>query len=250
MLIYSRAIPEGEQEPLQWPENVVVRPPPFHFSCHQCQLRELHPLNSGTFSATTKFSLDKSRRVLVRRVKPLKSLFRRLRPYRASPRRWKYPLPLGSPWTCPIETRGKLRICRWEYRCASGPATVSCHLVGEPHPQRPHCYFFVILLYIRYYSDDVLYRLPLGKMTSVDVWASTLSFLATMSVTLVLGCERPRLRGRTKEHLGYFHPIAAIATCEKRFFSQRASKRTLNVDEASQCTHRARHAHGREESGR
>jgi len=50
---------------------------------------------------------------------------------------------------------------------------------------------FVILLYIRYDSDDVLYRLPLGKMTSVDVWASTLSFLATMSVTLVLGCERP-----------------------------------------------------------
>ena len=31
MLIYSRAIPEGEQEPLQWPENVVVRAPPFPF---------------------------------------------------------------------------------------------------------------------------------------------------------------------------------------------------------------------------
>lgn len=25
MLIYSRAIPEGDQEPLQWPEDVVVR---------------------------------------------------------------------------------------------------------------------------------------------------------------------------------------------------------------------------------
>lgn len=26
MLIYSRAIPEGDQGPLQWPEDVVVRP--------------------------------------------------------------------------------------------------------------------------------------------------------------------------------------------------------------------------------
>jgi hypothetical protein len=25
MLLYSRAIPEGEQEPLQWPEDIVVR---------------------------------------------------------------------------------------------------------------------------------------------------------------------------------------------------------------------------------
>jgi hypothetical protein len=25
MLIYSRAVPEGDQEPLQWPEDVVVR---------------------------------------------------------------------------------------------------------------------------------------------------------------------------------------------------------------------------------
>lgn len=25
MLVYSRAIPEGDQEPLQWPEDVVVR---------------------------------------------------------------------------------------------------------------------------------------------------------------------------------------------------------------------------------
>ena len=31
MLIYSRAIPEGVQEPLQWPENTVVRLPPFPF---------------------------------------------------------------------------------------------------------------------------------------------------------------------------------------------------------------------------
>ena len=139
MLIYSRAIPEGEQEPLQWPENVVVRAPPFLLFCLQCQPRELRLLYSGTFSATTKFSLDKSRRVLVPRVKPSRSLFRRLRPYPASLRRWKYPSPPGSPWTCPIEIRGN---CRWEYRCASGPAMVSCHLVGGPHSQRPHCYFF------------------------------------------------------------------------------------------------------------
>jgi hypothetical protein len=25
MLVYSRAIPESDQEPLQWPEDVVVR---------------------------------------------------------------------------------------------------------------------------------------------------------------------------------------------------------------------------------
>jgi len=46
---------------------------------------------------------------------------------------------------------------------------------------------FVIRLYIRYNSDGVLYRLLLGKMTR----ASTLSFLAAISVALVLGCERP-----------------------------------------------------------
>jgi len=46
---------------------------------------------------------------------------------------------------------------------------------------------------------------------------SALSFLATMCVTLVLRCERPRLWGRTKEHLGDFYPITAIATCEKCF---------------------------------
>ena len=36
MLIYSRAIPEGDQEPLQWPKNVVVRPRPLliHLSVH------------------------------------------------------------------------------------------------------------------------------------------------------------------------------------------------------------------------
>lgn len=29
MLIYSRAVPEGDQEPLPWPEDVVVRARPL-----------------------------------------------------------------------------------------------------------------------------------------------------------------------------------------------------------------------------
>ena len=47
---------------------------------------------------------------------------------------------------------------------------------------------------------------------------STLSFLATVRIALVLGCECPRLWGWAKEHLGDLHPVAAITTCEERFF--------------------------------
>jgi hypothetical protein len=113
MLIYSRAIPESDQEPLQWPEDVVVRGSAGFFLSIFLSYR--HPLslfftiNSGPFSATISFSFEISRRVLPvqPRVKPSKYLFHRLLPYPASLRRWKCPSLLESPWTCPTESRRK-----------------------------------------------------------------------------------------------------------------------------------------------
>ena len=93
-------------------------------------------LYSGTSSVIMSFSLGKSRRVLLApRAKPSRFLFRRLRPYPASLRRWKYPSLLESRWTCPTETRGN---CRWELRCTSGSVS---YCWGPRPPQRPHCYF-------------------------------------------------------------------------------------------------------------
>lgn len=42
---------------------------------------------------------------------------------------------------------------------------------------------------------------------------SALSFFAADSVALVLRSECPRFRGRAKEHLRNFHPVAAITAC-------------------------------------
>jgi hypothetical protein len=50
---------------------------------------------------------------------------------------------------------------------------------------------FVILLYIRYDRKSLLYKLPLGQKLPPSTWASTLSFLATISVTLVFRREGP-----------------------------------------------------------
>jgi hypothetical protein len=51
---------------------------------------------------------------------------------------------------------------------------------------------FVILLYIRYDGTECIVQTSSGsEMTSIDSWASTLSFLATISVTLVLRREGP-----------------------------------------------------------
>lgn len=46
MLIYSRAIPEGEQETLQWPEDVVVRPRPL-FNTVSAHMQPHFPLTAG-----------------------------------------------------------------------------------------------------------------------------------------------------------------------------------------------------------
>jgi len=80
---------------------------------------------------------------------------------------------------------------------------------------------------------------------------STLSFLVTMSVTLVLRRERPRLWSRTKEHLRYFHPIATIATCEERFFRIHRRVSNFGMNESLLfSTHRAHHARGKGGRGR
>jgi hypothetical protein len=75
---------------------------------------------------------------------------------------------------------------------------------------------------------------------------STLSFLATVRIALVLGCECPRLWGWAKEHLGDLHPVAAISTCEERFFPIELKTDVLR----KYRTHRARRARGRGGSGR
>lgn len=109
MLIYSRAIPENDQEPLQWPEDVVVRGSAVSFYIFVLQALFFYHY-SGTFCATISFSLEISRRVILvpLRVKPSKYLFHRLLPYRGSLLRWKCPSLLERPWTCPTETRRKL----------------------------------------------------------------------------------------------------------------------------------------------
>lgn len=43
--------------------------------------------------------------------------------------------------------------------------------------------------------------------------------LFPIRITLVLWRKRPRLRRRTKKHLGNFDPILAVWTCEKRFYA-------------------------------
>jgi hypothetical protein len=66
MLIYSRATPEWDQEPLQWPEDVVVRGTivysPLILSNDADQRTSLYNC-SGPFSATISFSLETSRRM-------------------------------------------------------------------------------------------------------------------------------------------------------------------------------------------
>ena len=47
------------------------------------------------------------------------------------------------------------------------------------------CYFVIHLL------RGIVQTASLGEITSIDLWASTLSFLTTMSVTLMLRRERP-----------------------------------------------------------
>ena len=52
------------------------------------------------------------------------------------------------------------------------------------------CYFVIHSVQL----DCVLYKFllgSLGQMASIDLWASTLSFLTTMSITLMLRRERP-----------------------------------------------------------
>lgn len=79
-------------------------PFPFFFLSHKLKKLALLFLHSGTFSATIRFSLEKSHRVIPRvKQPPSDYLFRRLRPYPASRHRWKYPSLLERPWMCPIE---------------------------------------------------------------------------------------------------------------------------------------------------
>ncbi len=145
MLIYSRAIPESDQEPLQWPEDVVVRGSAtflfFSISVLRCVIHY-----SGPFSATISFSLEIPRRVLLvpPRVKSSKYLFHRLLPYPASLRRWKCPSLLESPWTCPTETRRET-----VYVLYMGVPLHVRAAMGRPHAQCPHCYFFCYFV-IRY----------------------------------------------------------------------------------------------------
>ena len=93
MLIYSRAIPESDQEPLQWPDDVMVRDSAISlFLLLSYAVLFLYHY-SGPFSATISFFLEILRRVLLvpPRVKPSKYLSHRLLPYPASLRPWKCP---------------------------------------------------------------------------------------------------------------------------------------------------------------
>jgi len=178
-----------------------------------------HPLHDDRrpFSAIISFSFMV---LLLLQVKPSKYLFRHLLPYPASLRRWKCPSLLERPWTCPTETLRKSLGVDGTFVTRRVRAAM-----GRPHAQCPHCYFFCYFVIHSLQLDGVLYKPPLvslGCMTSIGSWASALSFFATISITLMLRCERPRLWSRPKEHLGYFHPVAAVTTCEKRFFSHRS----------------------------
>lgn len=69
-------------------------------------------------------------------------------------------------------------------------------------------YYFSYYL-VRHYR----YRQYKRSSGTEGLCVSTLSFLATVRIALVLGCECPRLWGWAKEHLGDLHPVAAISTC-------------------------------------
>ena len=90
----------------------------------------------------------------------------------------------------------------------------------------PALLFF--LLFVIHLLRCIVQTSPLvsqGQITSINMWALALSFLATMSITLMLRRERPGLWSRTKEHLGDFHPVATVTTREKRFFRIEARER-------------------------
>jgi hypothetical protein len=127
------------------------------------------------------------------------------------------------------------------------------YIVGQVARKFPHLLFLVLLSSISFVYEwtGCMY----SQFSGIDDFGrlgggSALSFLATMCVTLVLRCERPRLWGRTKEHLGDFYPITAIATCEKCFFRIEFIS-DLNVKGVSHnSTYRARRGLGREGRGR
>jgi hypothetical protein len=124
------------------------------FLCLPVPTTKKPALSSGTFSATIRFSLEKSRRVLLPQVKPSKSLFRHLRPYPVSLRRWKCPSLLVRPWTCPIEIRRNC--CRWEFSLSVGAATVIIPLETSLVNARI-VILFVILLYSTFVTNRTAY---------------------------------------------------------------------------------------------
>ena len=128
------------------------------------------------------------------RVGPSENLFLHLPPHPALLRRWKCPSRLRRPWTCLIEDS---RNCRWE-SVAHQPGD---NTGADVAANAPHCYFFLLFVEYSILLQQDGMQTSMGPMnSSVDLWASTLSFLATISVTLVLRCKRPGLWSRTKEH--------------------------------------------------
>ena len=55
MLIYSRAIPENDQEPLQWPEGVVVRGSTVPFFLYFCLTHFTFTITAGRSAPQSAF---------------------------------------------------------------------------------------------------------------------------------------------------------------------------------------------------
>ncbi len=64
-----------------------------------------------------------------------------------------------------------------------------------------------------------LERLSRRHLNQGERKGSALALFATVGVAFVFGHERPCLRGRSEEHLGDLHPVAAVSTGEERLCS-------------------------------